>query len=54
MLTFLFLAMKTGFEVASYEDEAIGSMTKNEKGIPWVSSVVLSTVHTNSVSSPTL
>jgi organic hydroperoxide reductase OsmC/OhrA len=41
MLTFLFLAMKAGFEVASYEDEAVGTMTKNEKGIPWVSSVVL-------------
>ena len=42
MLTFLFLAMKAGFEVASYEDHAVGTMTKNERGIPWVSSVVLS------------
>lgn len=25
----------------SYEDEAIGAMTKNEKGVPWVSSVTL-------------
>jgi organic hydroperoxide reductase OsmC/OhrA len=41
MLTFLFLAMKAGFEVGSYEDEAVGTMTKNEKGIPWVSSVAL-------------
>ena len=41
MLTFLFLAMKAGFEVASYEDDAVGTMTKNERGIPWVSSVVL-------------
>ena len=41
MLTFLFLAMKAGFQVASYEDEAVGRMTKNERGIPWVSSVVL-------------
>jgi organic hydroperoxide reductase OsmC/OhrA len=41
MLTFLFLAMKAGFEVGSYEDEAVGMMTKNEKGIPWVSSVAL-------------
>ena len=41
MLTFLFLAMKAGFEVASYEDDAVGTLTKNEKNIPWVSSVVL-------------
>ena len=41
MLTFLYLAMKAGFEVASYEDDAVGLMTKNERGIPWVSSVVL-------------
>jgi organic hydroperoxide reductase OsmC/OhrA len=41
MLTFLFLAMKAGFEVASYDDDAVGTMTKNERGIPWVSSVVL-------------
>jgi organic hydroperoxide reductase OsmC/OhrA len=27
--------------VTSYVDEAIGVMTKNERGIPWVSSVVL-------------
>ena len=41
MLTFLFVAMKEGFHVARYEDEAVGTMTKNERGIPWVSSVVL-------------
>ncbi len=41
MLTFLFLAYKAGFEVASYEDEAIGTLTKDERGIPWVSTVVL-------------
>lgn len=41
MLTFLFLAAKHGFQVDSYEDAAIGSMTKNEKGVPWVSSVTL-------------
>ena len=41
MLTFLFLAMRAGFQVASYEDEAVGTMTKNERGILWVSSVVL-------------
>lgn len=41
MLSFLFVAMKAGFEVASYEDNAVGSMTKNEKGILWVASVML-------------
>lgn len=41
MLTFLFLAAKQGFQVDSYEDEAVGAMTKNEKGVPWVSRVLL-------------
>jgi organic hydroperoxide reductase OsmC/OhrA len=42
MLTFLYLAYKSGIEVTAYEDEAAGVMTKNERGISWVSSVVLS------------
>lgn len=41
MLTFLYLAAKEGFQIDSYEDEAVGSMSKNEKGVPWVSSIVL-------------
>lgn len=41
MLTYLYLAGKSGVQVASYEDEAVGVMTKNESGSPWVSSVVL-------------
>ena len=41
MLTFVFLAYRQGFLVESYQDEAIGVVTKNEKGIPWVSSVTL-------------
>src|SRR4029077_8816110 len=41
MLTYLYLASKAGFAIASYEDEAVGVLTKNERGIPWVSSVVL-------------
>ena len=41
MLTFLFLAAKRGFQIDSYEDEAVGLMTKNEKGVPWISSVTL-------------
>ena len=41
MLTFLFVASKRGFVVDSYEDKAVGQMSKNEHGIPWVSSVTL-------------
>jgi organic hydroperoxide reductase OsmC/OhrA len=41
MLTFLYLASKEGFQVDSYEDRAVGIMTKNEKGTPWVSLVTL-------------
>jgi organic hydroperoxide reductase OsmC/OhrA len=41
MLTFLFFAAKQGFIVDSYEDNAVGKMTKNENGVPWVSSVTL-------------
>ncbi|MDB6125629.1 MAG: hypothetical protein JWQ71_4622 [Pedosphaera sp.] len=41
MLTFLYHAGRQGFQVDSYEDEAIGIMAKNEKGIPWVSKVDL-------------
>lgn len=41
MLAFLFLASRQGFQVESYRDEAVGVMTKNDKGVPWVSSVTL-------------
>lgn len=41
LLTFLHLARLRGFQVDSYEDEAIGEMTKNERGVPWISAVVL-------------
>jgi organic hydroperoxide reductase OsmC/OhrA len=41
MLTFLWVASRRGLEVTSYEDDAVGKMTKNERGIPWVSSVIL-------------
>ncbi|MBC8096096.1 MAG: OsmC family protein [Akkermansiaceae bacterium] len=41
MLTFLYLASKQGFQVDDYADESVGTMTKNESGVPWVSSVVL-------------
>lgn len=42
MLFFLVLSSKRGFEVLAYRDEAVGTMTKNEQGATWVSSVVLS------------
>lgn len=41
MLTFLYLASKQGFQIDSYEDEAVGVMAKNEKGVPWISLVTL-------------
>ena len=41
MLTFLHVARLAGFQVESYEDEAVGDMTKNERGVPWISVVTL-------------
>jgi len=41
MLTFLYLAAKAGFVVASYRDEAVGVMTKTAGGVEWVSHVTL-------------
>jgi organic hydroperoxide reductase OsmC/OhrA len=41
MLTFLYVASKAGFQIDSYQDEAVGVMAKNERGIPWVSVVTL-------------
>jgi organic hydroperoxide reductase OsmC/OhrA len=41
MLTFLFLAYKEGFQIDSYQDEAIGVMTKNGRGAAWVSVITL-------------
>jgi organic hydroperoxide reductase OsmC/OhrA len=41
MLTYLYLACKEGIEVTSYEDDAVGSMARNERGVQWVGSVVL-------------
>ena len=42
MLTFVWLAGKAGFAVATYRDEAVGTTAKNEKGAVWVSQVTLS------------
>jgi organic hydroperoxide reductase OsmC/OhrA len=41
MLTFVYLAYRVGFQVDSYEDDAIGTMAKNEHGVPWVNLVTL-------------
>ena len=41
LLTFLWLASREGFQADSYEDDAFGVMTKNERGVPWVSRVTL-------------
>lgn len=41
MLTFLGLAFREGVVVEAYEDEAVGTMSKNERGAWWVSSVAL-------------
>ena len=41
LLTFLDLARRAGFEIESYEDDAVGVLEKNEAGKRWVSSVVL-------------
>jgi len=41
MLTYVWLAYRDGFIVDSYDDDAIGTMTKNERGVPWVHEVTL-------------
>ena len=42
MLIFLWLAARGGFDVLSYEHDAVGYMAKNERGMSWVSRVDLS------------
>jgi len=41
MLTFLWLASREGLVVDAYQDRAVGIMSKNESGVPWVSQVTL-------------
>lgn len=41
MLTFIDVARRAGFVVDAYEDEAFGTLAKNERGQRWVSGVVL-------------
>jgi organic hydroperoxide reductase OsmC/OhrA len=41
MLTFLWVAAKRGFNIASYEDNAVGEMTKEDDGTQWISRITL-------------
>lgn len=41
MLTFLWLAAKAGFNIASYTDNAVGEMTAGDDGRQWVSTITL-------------
>ncbi len=41
MLTYLYLAFKQGFQMDAYVDDAVGVLTKDDRGVPWVSSVTL-------------
>jgi organic hydroperoxide reductase OsmC/OhrA len=41
LLTFVWLCSRAGHEVLSYQDDAVGTMTKNERGVPWISRVEL-------------
>jgi organic hydroperoxide reductase OsmC/OhrA len=41
MLTFLAIAARKRLTVESYEDDAVGHMTKNDKGKLWISHVTL-------------
>ncbi|MEO6334073.1 MAG: OsmC family protein [Pyrinomonadaceae bacterium] len=41
MLTFLWVAATKGFQIDSYEDNAVGEMTKNDEGKEWMSKITL-------------
>ena len=41
MLTYLHLARLAGFAIDSYADQAVGETVKNERGVPWIATVVL-------------
>ena len=41
MLTYLHLASRKGFVVDEYADEAVGVMTKNDRGSFWISAITL-------------
>jgi organic hydroperoxide reductase OsmC/OhrA len=41
MLSFLWVVSQKGFVVDSYEDNAVGEMTKNDQGKEWISKITL-------------
>ncbi|MDP1568802.1 MAG: OsmC family protein [Vicinamibacterales bacterium] len=41
MLTFLHLASRAGYDIAAYQDDAVGEMSRNAEGRLWVSRVTL-------------
>jgi organic hydroperoxide reductase OsmC/OhrA len=41
MLWFLHVACDAAFVVDIYDDEAIGEMTPNDRGVPWISRITL-------------
>ncbi|MEO8376948.1 MAG: OsmC family protein [Candidatus Sumerlaeota bacterium] len=41
MLSFLYIVSKHGFQVGSYDDDAVGTMGKNERGAFWIKAVKL-------------
>jgi organic hydroperoxide reductase OsmC/OhrA len=41
MLSFLWVVSKKGFVVESYEDNAVGEMTKDDQGKEWMSTITL-------------
>lgn len=41
MLSFLWVASKGGFNVASYDDDAVGEMTTSPEGKQWISKITL-------------
>jgi len=41
MMSFLYVAMRAGFVVERYEDDAVGAIRKNERGVIWVGAVTL-------------
>lgn len=41
MLTFLWIAAQRGFVIDSYEDNAVGEMTKGDDGKQWISKITL-------------
>jgi organic hydroperoxide reductase OsmC/OhrA len=41
MLSFLWVVSQKGFVIESYEDDAIGEMTKNDQGKEWISKITL-------------